>query len=107
MIRRILTRWWPVFRPLKALFSRSHRETVQGIDSYKSIRRLLNTLALDIVLVADANVPVKHWEALASLCEKELIQFKVVPSYFSVLVSGLYPGDAQWNSDPGCISPAP
>jgi exopolysaccharide biosynthesis polyprenyl glycosylphosphotransferase len=27
---------------------------------------------------------------LASLCENELIQFKVVPSYFSVLVSGLH-----------------
>ena len=47
-------------------------------------------MALDIVLVADVNVPVKHWEALASLCEKELVQFKVVPSYFSILVSGLY-----------------
>ena len=41
-------------------------------------------------MVADGNVPVEHWEALASLCEKELIQFKVVPSYFSILVSGLY-----------------
>ena len=61
-----------------------------GFNSYKSIRRLLNTLAVDIVLVADVNVPVKHWEALASLCEKELVQFKVVPSYFSILVSGLY-----------------
>src|ERR1700757_1638117 len=36
------------------------------------------------------NMPVKHWETLASLCEKELVQFKVVPSYFSILVSGLY-----------------
>ena len=61
-----------------------------GFDSYKAIRRLLNTLAVDIVLVADVNVPVKHWEALASLCEKELVQFKVVPSYFSILVSGLF-----------------
>ncbi len=42
------------------------------------------------MLVADGNVPVKHWEALASLCEKELVQFKVVPSYFSILVSGLH-----------------
>ena len=63
---------------------------VQRIESFKSIRRSLNTLAVDVVLVADGNVPVEHWEALASLCEKELIQFKVVPSYFSILVSGLY-----------------
>ncbi len=59
-------------------------------DDYRAIRRLLTTLALDIVLVADVNVSVKHWEALAALCEKELVQFKVVPSYFSILVSGLY-----------------
>jgi exopolysaccharide biosynthesis polyprenyl glycosylphosphotransferase len=63
---------------------------VQRLGSYKEIRRLLNTLAPDIVLVADVNVPVKHWEELASLCEKELVQFKVVPSYFSILVSALY-----------------
>jgi len=42
------------------------------------------------VLVADVNLSVKQWEALASLCEKEMVQFKVVPSYFSILVSGLF-----------------
>jgi exopolysaccharide biosynthesis polyprenyl glycosylphosphotransferase len=71
-------------------FQQEPPEGVQRVESFKSIRRLLNTLAVDIVLVADGNVPVEHWEALASLCEKELIQFKVVPSYFSILVSGLY-----------------
>ena len=63
---------------------------IQQFGSYKAIPRLLSTLALDIVLVADVNVPVKHWEALASLCEKEMVQFKVVPSYFSILLSGLF-----------------
>ena len=63
---------------------------VQRFDNYEAIPRLLNALALDIVLVADLNVPVKKWEELATLCEKELVQFKVVPSYFSILVSGLY-----------------
>jgi len=70
-----------------------HQEPPQGVqrfDSYKAIPRLLHTLALDIVLVADVNVPVKHWEAMASLCEKEHVQFKVVPSCFSILVSGLF-----------------
>jgi exopolysaccharide biosynthesis polyprenyl glycosylphosphotransferase len=71
-------------------FQQEPPQGIQRNDSFKSIRRLLNTLAIDIVLVADGNVPVEHWEALASLCEKELVQFKVVPSYFSILVSGLY-----------------
>jgi exopolysaccharide biosynthesis polyprenyl glycosylphosphotransferase len=63
---------------------------VERIDSFSAIRRALNTQALDILLVADVNVPVEHWEALASLCEKELVQFKVVPSFFSILISGLH-----------------
>ena len=71
-------------------FQREPPHGVQRIDSYQSIRRFLNTLALDIVLVADAHVRVEHWDALASFCEKELIQFKVVPSYFSILLSGLH-----------------
>ena len=74
----------------EGIFEQQPPDSVQRFDSYKAIRRLLNTLAVDIVLVADVNVPVKHWESLASLCEKELVQFKVVPSYFSILVSGLY-----------------
>jgi exopolysaccharide biosynthesis polyprenyl glycosylphosphotransferase len=71
-------------------FQEEPPQRVQRSESYKAIRRLLNTLTLDIVLVADVNMPVKHWEELAALCEKELVQFKVVPSYFSILVSGLY-----------------
>jgi exopolysaccharide biosynthesis polyprenyl glycosylphosphotransferase len=50
---------------------------------------LVDTLAPDIVLVADLNVSAKHWEALASICEEELIQFKVVPSFFTILISAL------------------
>ncbi|MBV8279035.1 MAG: exopolysaccharide biosynthesis polyprenyl glycosylphosphotransferase, partial [Verrucomicrobia bacterium] len=70
-------------------FQQEPSQDVQRFDSYAEIRHLLNTLALDIVLVADINLHVKQWEELASLCEKELIQFKLVPSYFSILVSGL------------------
>jgi exopolysaccharide biosynthesis polyprenyl glycosylphosphotransferase len=72
------------------IFQQQPPRTVQSFDSYEIIHRLLKTMAFDIVLVADVNVPIEHWEALASLCEKELIQFKVVPSYFSILLSGLY-----------------
>jgi exopolysaccharide biosynthesis polyprenyl glycosylphosphotransferase len=71
-------------------FQQQPPESIQSFDSYRVIHRLLKTMALDIVLVADVNVPIRHWEALAALCEKELVQFKVVPSYFSILVSGLY-----------------
>jgi exopolysaccharide biosynthesis polyprenyl glycosylphosphotransferase len=71
-------------------FQEEPPEDVPQAGSSDEIRNLLDVLAVDIVLVADVGVPVKHWEALASLCEKELVQFKVVPSYFSILFSGLY-----------------
>jgi exopolysaccharide biosynthesis polyprenyl glycosylphosphotransferase len=59
-------------------------------DSFSEVGHLVETLAPDIVLVADTNMPAQHLEALVSLCEKELVQFKVVPSYFNILVSGLH-----------------
>jgi exopolysaccharide biosynthesis polyprenyl glycosylphosphotransferase len=71
-------------------FQEEPPQGLQRFDSYTQLRQVLNTLAIDVVLVADIDLHVKHWEELASLCEKELVQFKVVPSYFSVLVSGLY-----------------
>jgi exopolysaccharide biosynthesis polyprenyl glycosylphosphotransferase len=58
-------------------------------DSFSEIGHLVDTLAPDMVLVAETNLPAQHLEALASLCEKELVQFKVIPSYFPILVSGL------------------
>ena len=70
-------------------FEQAPPESIQRASSYDEIGRLVETLAPDIVLVADVNLTPKHWEALASLCEKELVQFKVVPSYFTILVSGL------------------
>ena len=76
--------------PPEGTFQLQPPGNVQSFDSYSAIDRLLKTMALDIVLVADVDVPIKYWEALAALCEKELVQFKVVPSYFSILVSGLY-----------------
>lgn len=70
-------------------FDREPPKSIYRASSYDEVRRLLETFAPDIVLVADVNVPAKDWEALASLCEKALVQFKVVPSYFTILVSGL------------------
>jgi len=71
-------------------FQQPPPEEVQRVNKHNEIRHLLRTLSVDIVLVADLDVPVHALEALASLCEEELVQFKVVPSYFSILVSGLY-----------------
>jgi exopolysaccharide biosynthesis polyprenyl glycosylphosphotransferase len=71
-------------------FQQQPPKDVRRAGSHREIRRLLQTLSVDIVLVADLDLPVNRLEALAGLCEKELVQFKVMPSYFSILVSGLY-----------------
>lgn len=71
-------------------FQQRPPEKVQRVNNHNEIRHFLRALSVDIVLVADLDVPVHALEALASLCEEELVQFKVVPSYFSILVSGLY-----------------
>jgi exopolysaccharide biosynthesis polyprenyl glycosylphosphotransferase len=62
---------------------------IRQVSNFDEIQSLLDGLALDIVLVADANLPLRDLETLALLCEKGLVQFKVVPSYFSILISGL------------------
>jgi exopolysaccharide biosynthesis polyprenyl glycosylphosphotransferase len=71
-------------------FQQRPPEKVRRVNNHNEIRHLLRALSVDIVLVADLDVPVHALESLASLCEEELVQFKVVPSYFSILVSGLY-----------------
>ena len=71
-------------------FQQQPPDSVRRAGSFSEIGHLIDTLVPDIVLVADASVRAQHLEALASLCEKELVQFKVVPSYFTVLVSGLH-----------------
>jgi exopolysaccharide biosynthesis polyprenyl glycosylphosphotransferase len=42
-----------------------------------------------MVVVADLHGPREQMVALANLCEREMIQFKVIPSCFRVFVSGL------------------
>jgi exopolysaccharide biosynthesis polyprenyl glycosylphosphotransferase len=71
-------------------FQQQPPDGVSRANSFSEVGHLVDTLAPDIVLVADTNVPAQHLEALASLCEKQLVQFKVVPSYFTILVSGLH-----------------
>ena len=71
-------------------FQQQPPKDLRRIGNHGEIRHLLHSLSVDIVLVADLDLSVNHLEALANLCEKEVVQFKVVPAYFSTLVSGLH-----------------
>lgn len=53
------------------------------------VEHLVATHAVDMVVVADLHGPREQMISLANLCEREMIQFKVIPSCFRVFVSGL------------------
>ena len=71
-------------------FQQQPPDGVPRAESFSAVGHLVETLVPDIVLAAETSLPAQHLEALTSLCERELVKFKVVPSYFSILVSGLH-----------------
>jgi len=50
---------------------------------------LLKRHRIDMVVLADLGLCFEEIVSLSNLCEKELVQFKIIPSYFQILVSGL------------------
>jgi hypothetical protein len=68
---------------------RPQEETFPCLGSLDEVEHLVATHATDMVVVADLHGPREQMVALANLCEREMIQFKVIPSCFRVFVSGL------------------
>lgn len=56
----------------------------------ENLADLLEKNRVEIVMLADVNGSQGEIMSLANLCEKMMVQFKVVPSYFQILVSGLH-----------------
>lgn len=73
--------------------SAEDREPTDGLfpclGGLSEVEQLVITHAVDMVVVADLHGPREQMIALANLCEREMIQFKVIPSCFRVFVSGL------------------
>ena len=44
---------------------------------------------IDILIAASSTISNEELVSIASLCDREYVQFKVIPSYFQILVSGL------------------
>lgn len=59
------------------------------LGDYNSLRQILRTSEIEIVILADLNPNVGEIVGLANVCEKELVQFKIIPSFFRILLSGL------------------
>lgn len=64
-------------------------DSLPCLGGLHEVERLVSAHAVDMVMVADLHGPREQMIALANLCEREMIQFKVIPSCFRVFVSGL------------------
>jgi exopolysaccharide biosynthesis polyprenyl glycosylphosphotransferase len=59
------------------------------LGSFDSLESLLQMRVCQVVLVADNSISSGSILHIASVCEKEMVDFKLVPTYFRVLLSGL------------------
>lgn len=62
---------------------------VPELNQDAGLPALLHQHEIDMVILADPRLAYEEIVALSNLCEKELIEFKIVPSYFQILISGL------------------
>lgn len=62
---------------------------VPYLGDYNSLPELLRRRIADMVVVADLDPSTGEMISLANLCERHFVQFKVIPSYFQILISGL------------------
>lgn len=76
--------------PLKnGRFSRAHSAEIRRLGDYGDLATVLQRENIDIVILAEVEGHTDDIVALTNLCERALVQFKVIPSYFQILVSGL------------------
>lgn len=64
-------------------------EDVPHLGQVEEIKTLIHEHMIDIVIMSDVDCVKEEIVGLANLCEKEMVQFKIIPSYFQILVSGL------------------
>ncbi|HXG47024.1 MAG TPA: sugar transferase, partial [Methylomirabilota bacterium] len=62
---------------------------VPELGDASQIERLLGEHEITTVILADPRLPYEEIVRLANLCEKHLVEFKIIPSFFQILLSGL------------------
>ena len=63
---------------------------VPYLGDFAQLSEIVRAEKADIALLTDVNAEDQAILQLAAICEAELVQFKIVPSYFPILVSGLH-----------------
>ena len=73
---------------MRARFQRKPKVRVLG--AFAELTEVIERESVDMVVLTDVNGVKGDIVGLANTCERELVQFKVIPSYFQILVSGLH-----------------
>jgi len=75
--------------PLNGNYEKEPPQEIPHVAAYRDLVSMLQAHSIDIVILADRTASMQEIDDLATICEKELVQFKVIPSYFQILVTGL------------------
>lgn len=77
--------------PMRAAkFNKKPPTQVKVLSDYQHIEHTIEEHGADIVVLTDVTSVKEDVISLANLCEREMVQFKLIPSYFQILVSGLH-----------------
>ena len=63
---------------------------VPVLGEYSDLNSIFQEFAINTVLLCDVDCVKGEIVGLANLCERAMVQFKIIPSYFQILVSGLH-----------------
>ncbi len=65
-------------------------ERIQKIQNPDLLKEIIECKLVDIVIVSDLDSGYEKIMEIASICEREYVQFNLIPSYFQILISGLH-----------------
>jgi exopolysaccharide biosynthesis polyprenyl glycosylphosphotransferase len=63
---------------------------VPHLGSYHQLTEVIRQGRVEIVLLGDLDAQTSQIVGLSELCDREMVQFKIVPTYFQILLSGLH-----------------
>jgi exopolysaccharide biosynthesis polyprenyl glycosylphosphotransferase len=66
------------------------KPTVPVLGDYSDLDTIFQEQSINTVLLCDVDCVKGEIVGLANLCERAMVSFKIIPSYFQILVSGLH-----------------
>lgn len=79
-----------VVYPPSSRLSESLPQNVRVLGQVGDLQEILRQEQIDVVLLTDLDCVKGEIVGLMNICEKEMVQFKLIPSWFQILLSGLH-----------------